>query len=100
MNSSPALKTEWTWEEWRRSRAARRAIAERIGPPVVRRAESTSDRKLRAAFDGKRGPDFGSDTSSAQQPKGPPAEQLPDCREESSGETVASRVNKGRIADS
>jgi hypothetical protein len=56
---SPAkLKTDWTWEEWQASRAKRRAVAAKIGPPVVRRRESSSDSKLRKAFDGERGPRF------------------------------------------
>jgi len=52
----PELKTSWTWEEWLASRAARRAASLRVGPPVTRRKESSSDRRLRAAFDGQRAP--------------------------------------------
>lgn len=52
------IKTDWTWEEWQESRAARRAATAKIGPPVTRRRESSSDRRLRRAFDGERGPDF------------------------------------------
>ncbi len=59
MTSAPTLKTAWTWEEWQASRAARRAAADRVAPPVVRRRESSSDRRLRAAFQGERGPAFG-----------------------------------------
>ncbi len=59
MNSAPKLKTEWTWEEWQATRAARRAAADRVAPPVVRRRESSSDRRLRGAFKGERGPAFG-----------------------------------------
>ena len=59
MSSAPPLKTEWTWEEWQATRAARRAAADRVAPPVVRRRESSSDRRLRAAFKGERGPAFG-----------------------------------------
>ena len=58
MKSTAKLKTDWTWEEWEQSRAARRAVTERIGPPVVRRRESSSDRRLRQAFQGQRGPEF------------------------------------------
>ncbi len=58
MNLSLKLKTDWTWEEWLQSRAARRAIAERIGPAVTRRRESSSDSRLRRAFQGERGPAF------------------------------------------
>lgn len=59
VNSKSKLKTDWTWEEWRQSRAARRAVAERIGPAVTRRKESSADFRLRNAFHGQRGPDFG-----------------------------------------
>jgi len=56
--STSKIKTDWTWEEWRQSRAARRAVAERIGPAVIRRRESSSDRRFRNAFQGQRGPAF------------------------------------------
>lgn len=52
------MKTSWTWEEWQASRAARKAAASRIGPPVLRRRESASDPRLRRAFNGARGPAF------------------------------------------
>ena len=55
---SDSVKTHWTWEEWKASRAARKAVAARIGPAIVRRKESASDHRLRAAFDGERGPSF------------------------------------------
>lgn len=58
VNSNSKLKTDWTWEEWRQSRAVRRAVAERIGPAVTRRKESSSDSRLRRAFQGQRGPIF------------------------------------------
>jgi len=55
--SSPApLKVSWTWEEWQKSRANRRAITQRIGPAEIRRQKSSSDRRLRAAFSGRRAP--------------------------------------------
>ena len=50
------LKTSWTWEEWLASRAATRAITDKISPAPCRRAESSSDKRLRAAFDGERYP--------------------------------------------
>jgi hypothetical protein len=56
MKSTSPLKTSWTWEEWRRSRALRRAISEQTGPPEMRRSNSSSDRRLRAAFSGRRAP--------------------------------------------
>jgi hypothetical protein len=52
------LKVSWTWEEWRQSRAARRERTRAIGGDSCRRAESSSDKRLRAAFDGARAPDF------------------------------------------
>ena len=58
MTSTKDLKTNWTWEEGQQSRAARRAVALRVGPPVTRRKESSSDRRLRAGFNGQRGPSF------------------------------------------
>ncbi len=59
VSSTSILKTDWTWEEWQASRARRRAVAARIGPPVVRRKGSSSDSRLSKAFDGERGPRFG-----------------------------------------
>lgn len=58
MNSTDKIKLDWTWEEWQRSRKARRAITDRIAPSPVRRKLSSSDKRLRAAFGGRRGPDF------------------------------------------
>jgi hypothetical protein len=49
-------KTSWTWEEWQAGRAARRALSLRVGRPVCRREEGSSDRRLKAAFDGLRAP--------------------------------------------
>ncbi len=58
MNSRSTVKVHWTWEEWKLSRDARRAVALRIGPAVSRRSSSSSDGRLKAAFEGERGPDF------------------------------------------
>lgn len=52
------IKVNWEWKEWLDSREARRAVAQRIGPPVSRRKSSSSDARLRALFNGDRGPDF------------------------------------------
>lgn len=62
------LKTDWTWEEWRQSRTARRAVAERIAPAVIRRRESFSDRRLREAFQEQCGPAFVREEGHAKQP--------------------------------
>lgn len=56
MSSAEPIKTHWTWEEWKAGRQVRRERSLRIGQPVCRRAESSSDPKLRAAFDGERVP--------------------------------------------
>ena len=46
-----------SWEEWKASRAAKRENLRRLGLDAPsRRSESTSDRRLRAAFNGKRAP--------------------------------------------
>ena len=58
MNSKNKLKIAWTWEEWQASRPARRAAANCVGPSIVRRSESSSDRRLHSAFAGQRGPAF------------------------------------------
>ena len=51
-------KTSWGWEEWLASRDERRAVANLVGPATVRRKSSSSDRRLRKAFGGERGPSF------------------------------------------
>lgn len=57
MNSAAKpLKTQWTWEEWQAMRQARRALSLRVGRSVCRRKESSSDPRLRAAFNGQRVP--------------------------------------------
>ena len=48
-----------TWEEWKRGREAKRALLRRFGlDKPCRRAESSSDKHLRPAFGGERGPAF------------------------------------------
>ena len=59
MNSARPRKTQWTWEEWQAGRQARRELSLRVGQPVCRRQESSSDRRLRAAFGGERAPGLG-----------------------------------------
>jgi len=58
VSSTADVKIAWTWVEWQRSRKARRAATDRIAPYPVRRKSSSSDKRLRAAFGGRRGPDF------------------------------------------
>jgi hypothetical protein len=48
----------YTWEQWQAGRALRRRLGELVAPPVIRREESSSDARLREAFDGERGPEF------------------------------------------
>lgn len=47
-----------TWEQWQAGRAERRRIGNLVAPAIIRRAESSSDRRLRATFNGERGPAF------------------------------------------
>ena len=48
-----------TWEEWQAGRAAKREALRRLGLDAPsRRSASTADRRLRAAFGGKRVPSF------------------------------------------
>ena len=48
-----------TWEEWKRGREAKRALLRRLGlDKPCRRAESSSDKRLRHAFGGDRGTAF------------------------------------------
>jgi len=56
VKSAPKMKTSWTWEEWMASRPARQALARSIGPAVIRRKRSSSDRRLKALFNGRRAP--------------------------------------------
>lgn len=48
----------FTWEQWLAGRAERRALSRLVAPDGARRLESSSDKRLRAAFDGERGPKF------------------------------------------
>ena len=56
---NPAEPIRLTWDEWKAARAAKREALRRLGLDAPsRRRESTSDRRLRAAFDGERVPTF------------------------------------------
>jgi hypothetical protein len=46
------------WEDWLRGRRARREISKKVAPGVVRRSRSSSDRRLRKLFKGRRGLPF------------------------------------------
>ena len=55
----PAESIRLTWDEWKAARAAKREALRRLGLDAPsRRSESTSDRRLRAAFGGERAPTF------------------------------------------
>ncbi len=55
----PAEPIRLTWDEWKAARAAKREALRRLGLDAPsRRSESTSDRRLRAAFGGERAPTF------------------------------------------
>jgi len=56
VHSGDKIKCKWTWEEWQAGRKARRELSRRVGTPICRRAESSSDKRLRAAFNGERAP--------------------------------------------
>jgi len=47
-----------TWEDWLRGRRARRETSKQVAPGVVRRPRSSSDRRLRKLFKGRRGLPF------------------------------------------
>jgi hypothetical protein len=46
------------WEDWLRGRRARRETSKRVAPGIVRRQRSSSDRRLRKLFKGRRGLPF------------------------------------------
>jgi hypothetical protein len=47
-----------TWEDWLRGRRARRETSKQVAPGVMRRLRSSSDRRLRGLFKGRRGLPF------------------------------------------
>lgn len=52
-------KKRYTWEQWLAGREKRRRLGNLVAPAVIRRESSSSDARLRAPFDGERGPPFG-----------------------------------------
>jgi hypothetical protein len=46
------------WADWLAGRRARRETGNRVAPEVIRRASSSSDRRLRRLFEGERGLPF------------------------------------------
>jgi hypothetical protein len=47
-----------SWQDWLAGRRARRETGLRVAPEVIRRATSSSDRRLRRLFQGERGLPF------------------------------------------
>ena len=47
-----------SWQDWLAGRRARRETGLRVAPEVIRRATSSSDRRLRKLFQGERGLPF------------------------------------------
>ena len=63
MNSSSRapsipIRSPISWEDWLRGRRARRETSKQVAPGVVRRPRSSSDRRLRKLFKGRRGLPF------------------------------------------
>jgi hypothetical protein len=47
-----------SWEDWQRGRRARRETSKQVASGIVRRKTSSSDRRLRKLFKGRRGLPF------------------------------------------
>ena len=47
-----------SWEDWLKGRRWRRELRNRVAPEVIQRERSSSDRRLRRLFKGKRGLPF------------------------------------------
>ena len=63
MNSSskaPSIPIDGpiSWEDWQRGRRSRRETSKKAAPGIVRRKTSSSDRRLRRLFKGRRGLPF------------------------------------------
>lgn len=48
----------YSWEQWLAGRAERRRLGNPVAPAIIRRESSSSDKRLREAFGGERGPPF------------------------------------------
>ena len=59
------MKVSFTWDEWLAQRASVKAITDKITAAPIRRAESSSDSRLKKAFNGERGPAFRNDSRHA-----------------------------------
>ena len=47
-----------SWEDWLKGRRARRETGNRVAPEIIRRESSSSDRRLKALYNGQRGLPF------------------------------------------
>ena len=47
-----------SWEDWLKGRRWRRELGNRVAPEVIQRSSSSSDRRLRKLFKGRRGLPF------------------------------------------
>ncbi len=47
-----------SWEDWLKGRRFRRELGNRVAPEIIRRESSSSDKRLRALFNGERGLPF------------------------------------------
>ena len=47
-----------SWEDWLKGRRWRRELGNRVAPEVIQRPRSSSDRRLRTLFKGRRGLPF------------------------------------------
>jgi len=47
-----------SWEDWLKGRRWRRELGNRVAPEVIQRRRSSSDRRLRKQFKGRRGLPF------------------------------------------
>jgi len=47
-----------SWNDWLKGRRARRETGNRVAPQIIRRLDSSSDKRLRKLFNGERGLPF------------------------------------------
>lgn len=52
------MREVMSWEDWLKGRRWRRALGNRVAPEVIRRKQSSKDRRLRKLFNGERGLPF------------------------------------------
>ena len=47
-----------SWEDWLKGRRFRRELGNRVAPEIIRRKESSKDKRLKKLFNGERGLPF------------------------------------------